>query len=114
MSKISLTAQQKAILNPIKERGGYSTITAVVGALIAIYGDDLLWRVSLPPTSTLPVPTATPSSPNSALTQSPITAPLDPNTAPNRPNSALAQNTVSTSTVPTSTPSSPKRTKFDL
>jgi hypothetical protein len=114
MSKISLTAQQKAILNPIKERGGYSTITAVIGALIAIYGDDLLWRVSLPPASTLAVPIDTPSSPNSALTQSPITAPLDPNTAPNRPNSALTQNAVSTSTVPNATPSVPKRTKFDL
>jgi hypothetical protein len=114
MSKISLTAHQKSILNPIKERGGYSTITAVVGALIAIYGDDLLWRVSLPPASTLAVPIDTPSSLNSALTQSPITAPLDPNTAPNRPNNPLAQNAVSTSTVPTATPSVPKRTKFEL
>jgi hypothetical protein len=114
MSKISLTAHQKAILNPIKERGGYSTITAVVGALIAIYGDDLLWRVSLPPTSTLPIPTATPSSPNSALAQSPITTPLAPNTAPHHPNKALGQNTVDVLTVPTNTPSVPKRTKFNL
>jgi hypothetical protein len=97
MSKITLTEQQKAILNPIKERGGYSTITAVIGALIAIYGDDLLRRVSLPPIDTLLNTSATQIDTNSTAPQSTSTALVVANTAPTHPKSTVPQ---STSTAP--------------
>jgi hypothetical protein len=104
MSKISLTAQQKAILNPIKERGGYSTITAVIGALIAIYGDDLLHRVSLPPMDTLLSTRGIPIDPISTVPQSTNTALVSTNSVPIQPKSTVQQST-NTALIP---PRSPK------
>jgi hypothetical protein len=93
MSKISLTAQQKAILNPIKERGGYSTITAVIGALIAIYGDDLLMRISLPPIDTLLSTRTAPIDPISTVPQSTNTALASTDSVPTQPKSTVQQST---------------------
>jgi hypothetical protein len=85
MTKISLTPEQKSKILPIQAAGGYTSLSAVVGALIAIYGDDLLRRLSIDPTTTLLVPIATPSAPSPTTqlvpptTQSvPIATPLVP------------------------------------
>jgi hypothetical protein len=96
MTQINLNSAQISRLAPIKERGGYSSITAVVGALIAIYGDDLLLRVSLPPVDALLPPNTSPSIANTRLDQSPTTPPPPLNTAP------------------TSNLSPPKRVKFEV
>jgi hypothetical protein len=102
MSKISLTAQQKAILNPIKERGGYSTITAVVGALIAIYADDLLMRISLPPIDTLLSTRSVPIDPTSTVPQSTNTALVNTDSAQTLPKSTVQQSTNTALTPPRS------------
>jgi hypothetical protein len=93
MSKISLTPQQKAILNPIKERGGYSTITAVIGALIAIYGDDLLTRVSFPPNAVLINADSTLTRGNSTVPQSTNTALIGTDSVLTQPKSTVQQST---------------------
>jgi hypothetical protein len=78
MTKISLTPEQKARINPIKTAGGYQSLSAVIGALIAIYGDDLLRRVTIDPSTTLLVPTTTKSAPISTTPLVPTTTPLVP------------------------------------
>jgi hypothetical protein len=96
MTQINLNSIQIARLKPIKEAGGYSSITSVIGALIAIYSDDLLNRIVSPP-NTAPLPPSTAlSTPNTLLKSSPHT-PL------------LASDNAS---LPLS--AAPKRPKFDL
>jgi hypothetical protein len=100
MTKISLTPDQKARINPIKAAGGYQSLSAVIGALIAIYGDDLLMRVTIDPSTTLLVPTTAQSVPTTTPL---VTTPSVPTT---------------THLVPTTTPSvtsgKPPRVKFEI
>jgi hypothetical protein len=107
MTKISLTPEQKARINPIKMAGGYQSLSAVIGALIAIYGDDLLRRVTIDPSTTLLVPTATPLVPPSTLSVTVGTVPTNtlsvPATTPSVPNT--------TPSVPTGRP---PRVKFEI
>jgi hypothetical protein len=92
MTQINLNLAQINRLKPIKEAGGYSSITSVIGALIAIYSDDLLNRIVSPP-NTAPLPPSTAQSASNSLPKSslhaplspPDTAPLPPSTAPKRP-----------------------------
>jgi hypothetical protein len=96
MTQINLNTVQVERLKPIKERGGYSSITAVIGALIAIYSDDLLKRVVLPP---ITLPTGDNAALIAPIPAHPITLSTGDNAAP---------------IAPTAPPSPPKRTKFDL
>jgi hypothetical protein len=96
MTQINLNSTQIDRLKPIKEAGGYSSITSVIGALIAIYSDDLLNRIVSPP-NTAPLPPSSALSTSNTLPKSSFHAPLSPPDA-----------------VPLSPSTAPKRPKFDL
>jgi hypothetical protein len=104
MTKISLTPEQKAKILPIQAAGGYTSLSAVVGALIAIYADDLLRRLSIDPSTTLLVPTS--------AQLVPTTTPLVPTTTPSAPSPTTQLVPTTTQLVPTTTALVPTHRKI--
>jgi hypothetical protein len=85
MTRIKLTVNQIKRVEAIKQAGDYPNLSAVIGSLIAVYGDDFLNRLTVSPS----VPLVTQSvslvtQPSTTQSVPPVTQSV-PNTTPSVP-----------------------------